>query len=82
MFTSVMPNLRNSAAAVIAGALVAFSGVALNQGPSAPSPRGVVEIGQLETIEVGTSVYATLPEVVVRANRPMLARRPSADDRI
>jgi hypothetical protein len=41
-----------------------------------------VEIGQLETIEVGTSVYATLPEVVVRANRPMLARRPSADDQI
>jgi len=82
MFSSVMPNLRNSAAAVVAGALVAFSGVALNQGYSAAPPRGVVEIGQLETIEVGTTVFATLPEVVVRANRPMLARRPDGDQRI
>ena len=68
MVTSNAWNLRSALSSVLAAAIVAVSGLALDRGHIAAAPAGTVEVGQLTPVDALPG-SATLAEVVVRATR-------------
>lgn len=58
-----------TAAAMAAIVIVGLTGLTLDQGHAGALPRGVVEIGELQTLQVGDLAVAVLPEVQVIASR-------------
>jgi hypothetical protein len=45
--------------------IVGLTGLTLDRGHGGSLPQGVIEVGQLETLAVGGTLYATLPAVEV-----------------
>jgi hypothetical protein len=73
-------NYRSVAAAMTAIVVVALSGLTLDQGHSGALPQGVVEIGELQTLQVGNLMIAVLPEIQVIGSRAVqLADVEAAD---
>ena len=68
MYTSSAWSLRSTLSMLLAAAIVAVSGLALDRGHEGAARAGIVEIGQLAPVEVLPRV-AQLPAVVVRAKR-------------
>lgn len=67
-----MKNLfnRNTGIATFAAVvIVGLTGLTLDRGHAVPLPQGVIEVGQLETLAVGGTLYATLPAVEVLGTR-------------
>jgi hypothetical protein len=62
-------NRNTGIAAFAAVVIVGLSGLTLERGHGGAEPRGIVEIGQLETLSVGNLVIARLPAVNVYATR-------------
>ncbi len=69
MLTMITENTRRSISAVAAVAIVAFAGLALDQGHIAAAPLGTVEVGELTPVGLEKLAQATLPEIVVTAER-------------
>ena len=69
MLTMISENTRRSVSAVAAMAIVAFAGLALDQGHIAAAPFGTVEVGELTPVALEKLAQATLPEIVVTAGR-------------
>ena len=74
MFTMLTENTRRSFSAVAAVAVVAFTGVTLDQGHLGALPQGTVEVGELTPVNVMQMASVTLPEVVVTGERLETAR--------
>ncbi len=70
--TTLYRNYRSITAAMTAIVVVGLSGLTLDQGHAGALPRGVVEIGELETLQVGNLAVAVLPEVQVIGSRDLL----------
>ncbi len=68
MNSSNLHNFRSALSAALAAAIVGTSGLALDRGHEVPTPRGIVEVGELTPLDLLPQV-ATLPEVTVRATR-------------
>ncbi len=68
MYTSGTWNGRSAVSAVFAAAIVAFSGLALEQGHTLGSEGGIAELSTLEPAAVLPHV-TELPEIEVRATR-------------
>lgn len=62
-------NYRSVTAAIAAIVVVGLSGLTLDQGHAGALPQGVVEIGELETLQVGGLAIASLPEIEVIGSR-------------
>jgi hypothetical protein len=62
-------NRNTGIAAFAAIVIVGLTGVTLNSGHNGALPRGVIEIGSPEALEVGGLVVARLPEVQVHGAR-------------
>lgn len=62
-------NYRFFTAAMAAVVIVGLSGLTLDQGHGGALPRGVVEIGELQTLQVGDLAVAVLPEIQVIGSR-------------
>jgi len=62
-------NYRPFTAAIAAIVVVGLSGLTLDQGHAGKLPRGVIEFGELETLQVGGLTVAVLPEVEVIGSR-------------
>jgi len=61
-------------AAFAAVVIVGLTGLTLDRGHAGALPQGVIEVGQLETLAVGGTLYAMLPAVeVVGAREVQLA---------
>jgi len=73
-------NYRSVAAAMAALAVVGLSGLTLDQGHAGALPRGVVEIGELQTLQVGNLMIAVLPEVRVIGDRDVQLADVDATD--
>jgi len=77
MFTMLNQNTRQMVSAVSAVAVVAFAGLALDQGHLGAMPRGVVEVGEMQPYNLMQLVSTTFPEIVVTApaieSEPVLA---------
>ena len=58
-----------TAAALAAVVIVGLTGLTLDQGHAGALPRGVVEIGELQTLQIGDLAVAVLPEVQVIGRR-------------
>jgi hypothetical protein len=56
-------------AAMAAIVVVGLTGLTLDRGHAGALPRGVVEIGELQTLQVGNLAVAVLPEVQVIGSR-------------
>lgn len=57
---------RNTGIATFAAVvIVGLTGLTLDRGHAGSLPQGVIEVGQLETLAVGGTLYATLPAVEV-----------------
>jgi hypothetical protein len=57
---------RNTGIATFAAVvIVGLTGLTLDRGHGGSLPQGVIEVGQLETLAVGGTLYATLPAVEV-----------------
>jgi hypothetical protein len=57
---------RNTRIAAFAAAvIVGLTGLTLDRGHAGSLPQGVIEIGELETLAVGNTLYAMLPAVEV-----------------
>ena len=74
MFTMIQDNSRRFVSAFAAVMFTAVTVAAIDPGPHASTPRGVVELGELVPVEQGASQLAAtagvlLPEVVVTASR-------------
>ena len=70
---TVYRNYRSvTAAAIAAIVIVGLTGLTLDQGHAGALPRGVVEIGELQTLQVGDLAVAVLPEVQVIGSRDVL----------
>ena len=67
-------------AAIAAIVIVGLTGLTLDRGHAGATPRGVVEIGELQTLEVGNLAVAVLPEIQVTASRDMLVADFEATD--
>jgi len=74
MFTMVTENTRRSFSAVAAVAVVAFTGLTLDQGHLGALPQGTVEVGELTPVNVMQMASVTLPEIVVTGERLEAAR--------
>lgn len=70
--TTLYRNYRSITVAMTAIVVVGLSGLTLDQGHAGALPRGVVEIGELETLQVGNLAVAVLPEVQVIGSRDLL----------
>jgi hypothetical protein len=62
-------NYRSIAATLAAVVIVGLTGLTLDQDHAGSLPRGVIEVGELQTLEVGGLVVATLPEIQVIGSR-------------
>ena len=71
-------NYRFFTAAFAAVVVVGLTGLTLDQGHAGALPRGVVEIGELTTLQVGT--VAVLPEVLVIGSRDVQLADVDATD--
>lgn len=61
---------RNTAIAAFAAVVVVgLTGLTLERGHAGAEPRGIIEVGQPETLSVGNLVIASLPAVDVVATR-------------
>ena len=69
MFTMVTESTRRTFSAVAAVAVVAFTGLTLEQGHLGALPEGTVEVGELTPIDVMQLASVTLPEIVVTGQR-------------
>jgi|GEM_PF-2528525 hypothetical protein len=67
MFTMLNQNTRRMVSAVSAVAVVAFSGLVLDQGHLGTMPDGVVEVGEMQPYNLMQLVSTTFPEIVVTA---------------
>jgi len=56
-------------AAMAAIVVVGLTGLTLDRGHAGALPRGIVEIGELQTLQVGDLAVAVLPEVQVIGRR-------------
>ena len=56
-------------AAFAAVVIVGLTGLTLDRGHTGTLPQGVIEIGELETLAVGGTLYAMLPAVEVIGSR-------------
>jgi hypothetical protein len=56
-------------AAFAAVSIVGLTGLTLDRGHTGDLPKGVIEIGALQTLDVGGTVYAQLPAVEVVGSR-------------
>jgi len=73
-------NYRSLAAAMAAIVVVGLTGLTLDQGHAGALPRGVVEIGELQTLQVGDLMIAVLPEVQVIGGRDVQLADVEATD--
>ena len=67
-------------AAIAAIVIVGLTGLTLDRGHAGALPRGVVEIGELQTLQVGDLAIAVLPEVQVIGSRDVLVADFGATD--
>jgi hypothetical protein len=74
MFTMVTESTRRMTSAVAAVAVVAFAGLAFDQGHAGALPQGTVEVGELTPVDVMQMAAVTLPEIVVTGERPSVAQ--------
>ena len=58
-----------TAAAFAAIVIVGLTGLTLDQGHAGALPRGVVEVGELQALQVGNLAITMLPEVQVIGSR-------------
>jgi hypothetical protein len=68
MFTSTQ-NTRKAISAAAAVAIVAFSGLVMDQAYLASAPAGTVEVGELTPVSDAGMTVAALPEVIVVGKR-------------
>jgi len=68
MFTMTQ-NSRKTISAAAAVAIVAFSGLVMDQAHLASAPAGTVEVGELTPVADAGMTIAALPEVLVVAKR-------------
>lgn len=80
MFTMVAESTRRTVSAVAAVAVVAFSGLTLEQGHLGALPAGTVEVGELVPVNLMQLASVMLPEVVVTAER--IASAQLADEQV
>ena len=73
-------NYHSVTAAMAAIVVVGLSGLTLDQGHAGALPRGVVEIGELQTIQVGDLAIALLPEIQVIGSRDVKLADVEASD--
>ena len=73
-------NTRSAAATMAAIVVVGLTGLTLDQGHAGALPRGVVEIGELQTLQVGNLTIAVLPEVQVIGSRDVQLADVEATD--
>jgi hypothetical protein len=69
MFTMLTENTRRTFGTVAAVAIVAFTGLTLDQGHLGALPQGTVEVGELTPVNVMQLAQVTLPEIVVTGQR-------------
>jgi hypothetical protein len=69
MFTYVENSTHRTVSAMAAVAIVALSGLVMDQGHLAGAPRGIVEVGELTLVNEAQMAAVTLPEVTVVAKR-------------
>ena len=74
MYASSTWNIRNTISSVLAASIVAVSGLAFDRGHALP--RGIVEVGALESVDFLPRV-AMLPNEVVNAPRLALSESRS-----
>jgi hypothetical protein len=67
-------NRNTGIAAFAAVVIVGLTSLTLDRGHTGALPQGVIEVGEIETLAVGGTLYATLPAVeVVGAREVQLA---------
>ena len=64
-------NYRSVVATQAAVVIVGLTGQTLDQGHSGAAPTGIVEIGELQTLVVGDTVFGALPAITVTGNRDL-----------
>lgn len=62
-------NRNTRIAAFAAVVIVGLTGLTLDRGHASTLPQGVIEVGELETLAVGGTLYAMLPAVEVVGTR-------------
>lgn len=62
-------NRNTLVAAFAAVAIVGLTGLTLDRGDAGGGPKGVIEVGALQTLAVGGTLYAQLPAVEVIGSR-------------
>ena len=62
-------NRNTLVAAFAAVAIVGLTGLTLDRGNAGGGPKGVIEVGALQTLAVGGTLYAQLPAVEVIGSR-------------
>jgi hypothetical protein len=78
MFTMLTENTRRTFGTVAAVAIVAFTGLTLDQGHLGALPQGTVEVGELTPVNVMQLAQVTLPEIVVTGQREQDSQVASA----
>ena len=73
-------NYRSFTAAFAAVVVVGLTGLTLDKGHAGALPRGVVEVGELTTLQVGNLAVAVLPEVLVVGSRDVQLADVEATD--
>lgn len=76
MYLTSTWNLRNTVSSVLAAAIVAVSGLTLDRGLERDLPRGIVEVGELESVDFLPRV-AMLPNEEANAPRVALSESRS-----
>ena len=66
---STLFNRNTLIAALAAVAIVGLTGLTLDRGHAGGLPKGAIEVGALETLAVGGTLYAQLPAVEVLGAR-------------
>ena len=69
MFKQYTNSTQMTVSTFAAVAIMAFNGLALDQGHIAAAPRGIVEVGELTLVDTTPIASVTLPEVTVVAKR-------------
>lgn len=69
MFRRYQSFSRQAASAAAAVAIVAFAGLTFDQAHLSAAPAGTVALGELTPIGLEKLAQATLPEVIVTADR-------------
>jgi hypothetical protein len=69
MNTLIYRNYRSVAATLAAVVIVGLTGLTLDRGHAGAAPAGVIEIGELTTVQIGDAAFAALPAVTVSGSR-------------